>query len=87
MFLNVFVYAVFVAEGQERVCVVGAICTFVVNALLDIVLCMQIGVMGVGIATSCGLLAAVLVQLYFLNGGRSRLRFRWYWNTKMCSMA
>ena len=38
--------------------------------------------MGVGIATSCGLLAAVLVQLYFLNGGRSRLRFRWYWHTK-----
>ena len=82
MFLNVFFYTVFVAEGQERVCVIGAICTFVVNALLDIVLCLQIGVMGVGIATSCGLLAAVLVQLYFLNGGRSRLRFRWYWHTK-----
>ena len=82
MFLNVFFYTVFVAEGQERVCVIGAICTFVVNALLDIVLCLQIGVMGVGIATSCGLLAAVLVQLYFLNGGRSRLRFRWYWKTK-----
>ena len=82
MFLNVFLYTVFVAEGQERVCVVGAICTFIVNALLDIILCMQIGVMGVGIATSCGLLAAVCVQLYFLSGGRSRLRFRWYWNTK-----
>jgi len=82
MFLNVFFYTVFVAEGQEKVCVVGAVCTFVVNALLDIILCLQIGVMGVGIATSCGLLAAVLVQLYFLNGGRSRLRFRWYWNTK-----
>ena len=82
MFLNVFFYTVFVAEGQERVCVVGAVCTFVVNALLDIVLCLQIGVMGVGIATSCGLLAAVLVQLYFLGGGRSRLHFCWYWNTK-----
>jgi len=82
MFLNVFFYTIFVAEGQERVCVIGAVCTFVVNALLDIILCLQIGVMGVGIATSCGLLAAVLVQLYFLCGGRSRLHFRWYWNTR-----
>lgn len=82
MFLNVFFYTVFVAEGQERVCVFGAACTFVVNALLDIILCRQIGVMGVGIATTSGLLAAVLVQLYFLNGRHSRLHFRWYWNTQ-----
>ena len=38
MFLNVFFYTIFVAEGQERVCVIGAVCTFVVNALLDIIL-------------------------------------------------
>lgn len=81
MFLNVFFYTVFVAEGQERVCVIGAVCTFVVNVLLDIVLCLHIGVMGVGIATTCGLAAAILVQLYFLQGGRSRLHFRWYWKT------
>lgn len=81
MFLNVFFYTVFVAEGQERVCVIGAVCTFVVNALLDVCLCLSIGVMGVGIATTCGLGAAVIVQLYFLHGGRSRLHFRWFWNT------
>ncbi|SEA07875.1 MATE family efflux transporter [Selenomonas ruminantium] len=81
MFLNVFFYTVFVAEGQERVCVVGSVCAFVVNVLLDICLCLRIGVMGVGIATTCGLGAAVLVQLYFLWGGHSRLHFRWYWNT------
>lgn len=83
MFLNVFFYTVFVAEGQERVCVVGAVCTFVVNALLDVFLCLSIGVMGVGIATTSGLAAAVLVQLYYLRGGRSRLHFRWYWKTKV----
>lgn len=82
LFLNVFFYTVFVAEGQERVCVIGAICTFVVNALLDILLCLKIGVMGVGIATTCGLGASILVQLYFLQGGRSRLHFRWYWKTQ-----
>ncbi len=82
MFLNVFFYTVFVAEGQERVCVLGAVCTFVVNVLLDIGLCLRIGVMGVGLATTCGLAAAVLIQLYFLRGGRSRLHFRWCWQTK-----
>lgn len=82
MFLNVYFYTVFVAEGQERVCVIGAICTFVVNVVLDIVLCLSIGVMGVGIASTCGLGAAILVQLYFLHGGRSRLHFCWYWKTR-----
>ena len=82
MFLNVFFYTVFVAEGQEQVCVIGAVCTFVVNFVLDIVLCLQIGVMGVGIASTSGLAASVLVQLYYLRGGRSRVHFCWYLNVK-----
>ncbi|TYZ31030.1 hypothetical protein FZ041_00480 [Selenomonas caprae] len=82
MFLNVFFYTVFVAEGQERVCVIGSVCAFMVNVVLDILLCLHIGVMGVSIATSCGLGASILVQLYFLHGHRSRLHFHWYWNTR-----
>lgn len=82
MFLNVFFYTVFVAEGQEKVCAQGAICAFVVNFLLDILLSMKIGVMGISIASTFGLGAAVLVQLWHLCGGRSRLHFCLYWNTK-----
>ncbi|MBQ1615451.1 MAG: polysaccharide biosynthesis C-terminal domain-containing protein [Selenomonas sp.] len=81
-FVNVFLYTVFVAEGQAQVCVQGAVCTFVVNFILDILLCIKIGVIGVGIATTCGLAVAVLVQIYYLRGSRSRLHFSWYWNIK-----
>lgn len=82
MFLNVFFYTVFVAEGQERVCVIGSIFAFIINVMLDILLCLHIGVIGVSIATSSGLGASILVQLYFLHSQHSHLHFRWYWNTR-----
>lgn len=82
MFLNVFFYTVFVAEGREKVCVQGAVCTFIINFLLDILLSLKIGVMGIGVATTCGLSAAVLVQLWHLKGEENQLHFLPYWNTK-----
>jgi len=80
--ISIFNYAMLFTEGMERACIIAASLSFVVNVILDIVLCQSIGVRGIGLATTFGTLSAVLVQLYYLNGGRSRLHFRWYWNLK-----
>ena len=80
--VSIFNYTIFFAEGMERACIIAASTAFVVNVILDIVLCKIIGVRGIGLATTFGTLVSVFVQIYFLTGGRSRLHFKWYWNFK-----
>lgn len=79
-FVNIFLYTIFVAEGMENECVKASGTAFVVNVVLDIILCKTIGVMGIGLGTTLGTLASLLVQAYYLR--RSNLHFVWYWNTK-----
>lgn len=80
--VSIFNYSIFFAEGMERACLIAASTAFVVNVVLDIVLCQNIGVRGIGLATTFGTLTSVLVQIYYLTGGRSQLHFKWYWNFK-----
>ena len=80
--VSVFNYTIFFSEGMERSCVVASSLSFVVNIVLDIVLCHSLGVRGVGLATTLGTLTSVVIQLYYLTGGRSQLRFTWYWSLK-----
>lgn len=79
-FVNIFLYTIFVAEGMENECVKASGTAFVVNVVLDIILCKTIGVMGIGLGTTLGTLASLLVQAYYLR--RSNLHFVWYWNAK-----
>lgn len=80
--VSIFNYTIFFAEGMERACIIAALSAFVVNVILDIVLCKIIGVRGIGLATTIGTLVSILVQIYYLTGGRSQLHFKWYWNFK-----
>ena len=80
--VSIFNYTIFFAEGMERACIIAASAAFAVNVVLDIVLCQIIGVRGIGFATTLGTLTSILVQIYYLTGGRSQLHFKWYWNLK-----
>jgi len=80
--VSLFNYTIFFAEGMERACIIAASTAFIVNVILDIVLCKIIGVCGIGLATTFGTLVSIFVQIYYLTGGRSRLHFKWYWNFK-----
>lgn len=81
-FVSIFLYTIFTAEGKENECVKAAALTFVVNVVLDVVLCREIGVEGIGLATTIGTAAGLIVLLYYLTGGRSDLHFGWYWDSK-----
>ena len=80
--LNISNYTFFFTDGMERACLVGSGVAFVVNVILDIVLCQNLGVRGIGLATTLGTFASIVVQIYYLTGGRSQLHFKWYWNLK-----
>ena len=80
--VSVFNYTIFFSEGMERACLVASSVSFIINVILDIVLCQNFGVRGVGLATTLGTLTSVLIQIYYLTGGRSQLHFTWHWNLK-----
>ncbi len=77
-FVNIFLYTIFMAEGMENACVKAAGVAFVVNVALDIILCKNIGVEGIGLATTFGTVASTVAQIYFLR--QSNLHFVRYWD-------
>lgn len=81
-FIDTFLYTVFIAEGNERVCVIASIVAFAVNVVLDFFLCMHIGITGIGIASTAGLIVSTLVQIRYLTGGQSQLRLIWYFDIR-----
>lgn len=80
IFLNIFFYTFLVQEGEEQICAQASIVAFGVNVVLDIVLCYELGVMGIGLATVIGTLTSCLVQCRFLFSAKSRLNFSLYWD-------
>lgn len=81
-FVSVFNYTLFFSEGMERACVIASSTSFAVNLTLDILLCQNFGVHGIGIATTLGAFTSVVMQTYFLKNGNNFLHFKWYWNWK-----
>ena len=79
-FAGIFLYTIFVAEGMENECLVAAGVAFVVNVALDIILCQKIGVMGIGLGTTLGTFASIIVLCFYLR--RSNLHFVWYFDAK-----
>lgn len=79
--LNVYFYTIYVAEGEENICVKASIAMFVVNMVLDIVLGYYIGVIGIGIATTVGNLVSFLFHVPYLFSKDCQLKFVRYWNS------
>lgn len=79
-FANIFLYTIFVAEGMENECLAAAGAAFVVNVALDIILCKNIGVEGIGLATTLGNVVSTIVMCFYLR--RSNLHFVWYFDAK-----
>ena len=80
--LNIFLYTIYVAEGEENICVKASAAMFVVNMILDIVLGYKIGVVGIGIATAIGNFVSVLFHVPYLFSPKCQLRLVKYWNGK-----
>ena len=80
--LNIYFYTIYVAEGEEDICVRASIAMFVVNVVLDILLGYKIGVIGIGIATVLGNLVSFLWHVPYLFSPKCQLRFVKYWNGK-----
>ena len=80
--LNIFFYTIYVAEGEEKICVQASAAMFVVNMVLDILLCREIGVIGVGVATTIGNLVSFLWHVPYLFSKKCQLKFVKYWNTR-----
>ena len=78
--LNIYFYTIYVAEGEENICVQASIAMFVVNVVLDVVLGHYIGVIGIGIATTIGNLVSFLYHVPYLFSKNCQLRFMRYWH-------
>ena len=81
LFANIFIYTIFIAQGMENYSLIAAGSAFVTNVILDILLCKFIGVKGIGLATTCGTLVSVFVQIYLLKT-KCNLHFKIYWDWK-----
>ena len=80
--LNIFFYTIYVAEGEENICVQASIAMFVVNMVLDILLGWKFGVVGIGVATTLGNLVSFLWHVPYLFSKKCQLRFVKYWNNR-----
>ena len=80
--LNIFFYTIYVAEGEENICVRASIAMFVVNIILDVALGYYIGVIGIGIATTVGNLVSFLFHVPYLFAPKCQLRLKKYWQWK-----
>ncbi|MBR0061017.1 MAG: hypothetical protein IJP68_06005, partial [Selenomonadaceae bacterium] len=80
--LNIYFYTIYIAEGEENICVKASAAMFVVNFVLDILLGYKIGVLGIGIATVVGNLVSFLFHVPYLFAAKCQLRFVKYWNVK-----
>lgn len=78
--LNIYFYTIYVAEGEENICVKASAAMFVVNIILDVLLGRYIGVIGIGIATTVGNLVGFLFHLPYLFSENCQLRLVKYWN-------
>ncbi|MCR5833991.1 MAG: hypothetical protein K6G55_04995 [Selenomonadaceae bacterium] len=78
--LNIYFYTIYVAEGEENICVKASIAMFVVNMVLDILLGYYFGVIGIGIATTIGNLVSFLFHIPYLFSDNCQLKFIKYWN-------
>ena len=80
--LNIFFYTIYVAEGEENICVKASFAMFIVNMILDVVLGYYIGVIGIGIATVIGNFVSFLFHIPYLFSENCRLRFVKYFDGK-----
>ena len=80
--LNIFFYTIYIAEGEENICVKASAAMFVVNMILDVLLGYKIGVIGIGIATAGGALVSFLWHVPYLFSPECQLRLLKYWNGK-----
>lgn len=76
MFLNTLFYYIHVGEGFENVCIISSAVKLVVNITLNIVLCVFWGTLGIGIATTIGYLASLMVKAVPVIRRKLSLRFR-----------
>lgn len=76
MFLNTLFYYIHVGEGFENVCIVSSAVKLTVNITLNIVLCAFWGTLGIGIATTIGYLASLMVKAIPVIRKKLSLRFR-----------
>lgn len=80
--MNIFFYTIYVAEGEENICVKASVAMFVVNMVLDILLGYKIGVIGIGIATVIGNLVSFLYHVPYLFSPKCQLRLEKYWSNR-----
>lgn len=79
LFANIFIATIFIAQGMERYSIIASATAFIINVILDILLCQLIGVRGIGLATASGTLVSLCLQSYFLQK-KCNLHFKMYWN-------
>ncbi len=78
--LNIYFYTIYVAEGEENICLKASIAMFVVNMAGDILLGYKFGLLGIAIATTVGNLVSFLYHVPYLFSKNCQLRFVRYWN-------
>lgn len=82
MFLNTYLYYIHIGEGFENYCIISSMAKLTVNITLDIILCPLLGTLGVGIATTLGYLASLIIKIIPLFNRRFSLKIRFYLNRK-----
>ena len=82
MIVNMFIYYMHIGEGFEKTCIVSSVAKLSVNIALDIILCGIWGTFGVGVATTLGYLASLIVKLIPVFMGRFSFRFRFWFNIR-----
>lgn len=78
MFLNTFLYFIHIGEGFESVCVASSVVKLVVTVIFNVILCDIWGTFGIGIATTIGYLASLIVKSIPMFSKKFSLKFRFY---------
>ena len=82
MFLNTFLYFIHIGEGFEKICVISSVVKLIVTVVLNVILCNIWGNLGIGIATTLGYLASLIVKSIPLFSKKFNLKFRFYFDIR-----
>lgn len=82
MLLNAVLYPAVLYRGGEKYCNLSAVFSVVFNVLVSILLCLRIGILGIGIGSVVGSCASLIPLIFFMMSDKGKIQFTFYLSFK-----
>lgn len=82
MLLNAVLYPAVLYRGGEKYCNLSAVFSVVVNVLVSVLLCLKIGILGIGIGSVAGSCACLIPLIFFMMSDKGKIQFTFYLSFK-----